>query len=334
MKLVKTILAMVFLVSFAVIANAQTTYWLGTRDGDHIRFETRIPADAVAIIKHNSPAPGRGADTKPRFRSFTHNIDGKTMKFYANELSWETPKLSEGGLTWMVDAGMGADWKYCNTKDPLWQDFSDALKSISTSSGGWSVAKVVMAEGNGDDHPTVSLNQDGSYGKMSPEKEAEFRLADMSSKASLSEDELGEVRDYLLAIANAGRANPNYRKSAGAKKHLDLQSGLQPLVFNDFYNKAAQIQAEYCARVKQATHDNADAGMETVASRLKSVGFPKGAYEAAGQGGLLNECPTCWMKSETHHKPWWNLEGEIVTEVGFGVAKADNGTWYFVAVIG
>jgi len=332
MKLIKSMLAMMFLASFAVMANAQT-YWLGTRDGDNIRFETQIPADAVKIIMHNLPAPGRGADTKPRFRSFTHNIDGKPMKFYANELSWETPKLSNGGFTWMVDAGMGADWKYCNTKDPLWQNFADALSSISTSSGGWSVAKVVMAESTGDDNPKVALNQDGSYGKMSPEKEAEFKLADMSSKASLTEDELGEVRDYLLAIANAGRANPNYRKEAGAKKHLVLQSGLKPLVLNDFYNKAAQIQAEYCARVKEATHNNTDAGMETVESRLKSVGFPNGAYEAAGQGPLLNECPTCWMKSETHHKPWWNLEGEVVTEVGFGVAKADNGTWYFVAVI-
>lgn len=336
MRSIKFKLAIIILLTtaFVITANAQTTYWLGTRDGDQIRFETKIPADAVKVIMNNSPAPGRGADTTPRFRSFTHTIDGKAMKFYANELAWETPKLSEGGLTWAVDAGLGADWRNCNTKDELWQDFSDALKSIATSTNGWSVAKVVMAESTGNDHPTVALNRDGSYGKMSADKEAEFKLADMSSKSSLSEDELNEARDYWLAIVNTGRANPNYRKEAGAKKNLDLQSGLKPLVLNEFYNKAAQLQAEYCARVQQATHDNTDAGMATVESRLKSVGYDKGAYEAAGQGGLLNQCPTCWMKSETHHRPWWNIEGQVVTEVGFGVAKAANGNWYFVAVIG
>lgn len=334
MKKIQLITTTLFLLCLVLTTKAQTTYWLGTRDGDQIRFETRIPGDAVKIIKHNTPAPGRGADTKPRFRSFTHTIDGKTMKFYANELAWETPKLSNGSLTWAVDAGLGAEWKNCNTKDPLWQDFSDALKSIATSSDGWSVAKVVMAESTGENHPTVALNQDGSYGKPSPEKEAEWKLADMSSKSSLTEDELNEARDYWLAIANAGRANTNYRRQAGAKTALNLPAGLKPLVLNDYYNKAAQIQAEYCAKVKQATHDNDDPKLATVELRLKSVGLDKGAYEAAGQGGLLNECPTCWMKSETHYRPWWNLDNEIVTEVGFGAAKADNGNWYFVAVIG
>lgn len=329
----KLITMTILLLSFAVVAEAQTTYWLGTRDGDELRFETQVPPDAAAIIMNKSKAPGKGDDTTPRYRTFTYTIDGKAARFHSNEIGWETPKLVEGSFTWAVASGMGADWKEVNTKDPLWNDFAEALKTLATGSDGWSSAKVVMAESNGKAAPTVHLNRDGSTGKPSAGSLAEWRLADMNSKASLTPEELDEVRDYLLAVANAGRANTNYRRAAGSKTALDLPAGLKPLALSDTLNKAAQNQAEYCARMKEATHDQDDPKYASLDARLKLFGFDRAGAEAAG-GGSLQDYPTGWMKSETHYRPWWNLDGQVVTEVGFGVAKGADGNWYIVAVLG
>ena len=327
-------LALLLLLGGAAAASAQTTYWLGTRDGGQLKFTTQVPADAAAVIMHSQPSPGRGADTMPRSRNFNYSIDGRTVQFHANHLAWETPKLDDGGLTWHVAAGMGADWKNCDPKNPLWPAFAAALRSLATDAEGWSQAKVIMAESTGKNAVSAKLNMDGSYGAQTPEKIAEFKLADLSTKDGLSEDELSQVRGYLLTIANAGRANTNYRREAGAKTALVLQAGLTPLMLDDKLNQAAQIQAEYCARIKEATHDNADPDQADMGIRLKHVGYEGQAAEAAGQGALLNACPECWMKSETHYRPWWNLDNQIVTKIGYGVAKADNGTWYFVAVLG
>lgn len=317
-----------------VAASAQTTYWLGTRDGSQLKFTTQIPADAAAIIMYSAPAKGRGVDTTPRYRNFTYNIGGQAIRFHATELSWETPDLDQGSLTWVVAAGAGAEWMSADPKNPLWSGFATGLRSLAKDAGGWSSAKVVMAEANGKNPPSAKLNLDGSYGAMTPDKMAEQKLIDMSSQDGLSDTELNQVRGLLLTIANAARVNTNYRRDAGAKSALNIQAGLKPLALDDKLNQAAQVQAEYCAQVKQATHDNANPDEADMEKRLKNVGWEALAYEAAGQGSLLNACPECWMKSETHYRPWWNFDNQIVTKIGYGVAKADDGTWYFVAVFG
>ena len=314
------------LMGFTVMAQAQTTYWLGERDGDSLRFETAVPADAAAIIMNMAPKGGS------RYRTFTHTLGGKAVRFHSNEIAWETPKLAEGSFTWATDSGMGDDWKSVNTKSPQWPDYMEALKKLGVDVNGWSSAKVVIAEGTGAVAPAFSLNRDGTTGKPSAAQIADWRLTDMTAKDSLTADELTEARDYFLAIANAGRANTNYRKEAKCKTALNLPANLKPLVLNDKLNKAAQIQAEECAKVKEATHDHGDADLADMGKRLKSVGFNEVAYEAAG-GGPLQDCPTTWMKSETHYRPWWNLDEQVVTQVGFGAARADNGTWYYVAVL-
>jgi uncharacterized protein YkwD len=326
-------LALLLLCS-AAATSAQTTYWLGTRDGGQLKFTTQIPADAAAIIMYSAPAKGRGADTSPRYRNFTYNIDGRSIRFHANELGWETPDLDQGSLTWAVAAGVGAEWKSADPKNPLWGGFAAGLRSLAKDTEGWSYAKVIMAEGNGNSGPSARLNLDGTYGAMSPDKIAEQKLIDLSSNDSLSDDELDQVRGFLLAIANAARANTNYRRDAGAKSALNIPAGLTPLQLDDKLNQAAQVQAEYCARIKETTHDNADPDQADMGKRLKNVGYEEMGYEAAGQGSLLNACPECWMKSETHYRPWWNFDNQVVTKIGYGVAKADNGIWYFVAVLG
>lgn len=327
-------LALLLLLGVAAATSGQTSYWLGTRDGNQLKFTTQVPADVAAIIMYSAPAQGRGADTTPRYRNFTYNIDGHPIRFHSTELGWETPDLDQGSLTWAVAAGVGAEWKSADPKNPLWPSFAAGLRSLAKEAEGWSYAKVVMAEGNGKNAPTARLNLDGTYGAMTADKIAEQKLADLSSNDGLSDDELNQVRGYLLTIANAARANTNYRRQAGAKAALNIPAGLTPLRLDDKLNQAAQVQAEYCARIKETTHDNADPEQADMGKRLKNVGYEAMAYEAAGQGALLNACPECWMTSETHYRPWWNLDNQVVTKIGYGVAKADNGTWYFVAVLG
>jgi uncharacterized protein YkwD len=332
--LLKILTLALLLLCGAAATSAQTTYWLGTRDGGQLKFTTQIPADAAAIIMYNAPAKGRGADTTPRYRNFTYNIDGRSIRFHSTELGWETPELDKGSLSWAVAAGVGAEWMSANPKGALWSGFAAGLRSLAKDADGWSYAKVVMAEGTGNSAPSARLNLDGTYGAMSPDKLAEQKLIDLSSNDGLSDDELNQVRGYLLTIANAARANTSYRRDAGAKSALNIPAGLTPLQLDDKLNQAAQVQAEYCAKIKDATHDNADPDQADMGKRLKNVGWEDLAYEAAGQGSLLNACPECWMKSETHYRPWWNFDNQVVTKIGYGVAKADNGTWYFVAVLG
>jgi len=153
----------------------------------------------------------------------------------------------------------------------------------------------------------------------------------MNSKNSLTPAELNLVPGYMLTIANAGRANPNYRREMGSKTALDLPTGLKPLKLDPIFNKAAQLQADYCARTRQVTHDQNDPKYADVGKRLKAFGYEKGGWEAAG-GGSLQDFPTGWMAGETHYRPWWNLGGHVATTtVGFGVAKGSDGTWYHVA---
>lgn len=327
----KLMALILFLLGSTLAAQAQTTYWLASRDGDQLRFEVQVPPDAVKLILHKDKAPKGGDDTTPRYRTFTHTIDGKDIRFHSNELGWETPKLQDGSFTWVTGSGMGADWKGCNTKDALWPDFADALASLATSAEGWSSAKVIIAESSGKEAPNVRLNLDGSAGTPSEEKVALWRLADLTSKEHLSSEELEEARGFMLTVANAGRANPGYRREMGSKTALNLPKNLKPLELDEKLNEAAQHQAEYCAKVKEPTHDQDDPKYATLGDRLKLfTGSEIAGAEAAGAGGL-QDYPTGWMKSETHYRPFWNLEGPI-THVGFGIAKGSDGNWYVVAV--
>ena len=326
--------------SFAVfqgtisLAQAETTYWLGVKDGEQLHFTVRVPTDAVAVILHQEKAPKRDDSTKPRYRTFTHTIDGKNFVFHGNEIGWETPKLANGNLSWVVNAGVGAAWRRCNTKDPLWNDFAEGLSSIATPfSRGWSQAKVIMLESTGTEPPQIRTNWDGTIGQPSAEATAIAKLTAMNEKDSLSPEELDHVREYMLEVANAGRANPEYRRQMGSKVALNLPSDLKPLVLGENHNNAAQNQAEYCAKIKKATHAQDDPTLATLGLRLQQFNVEGGFAEAAG-GGNLQNYPTNWMKSDTHYRPWWNLDEQVTTVVGFGIAKGDDGKWYAVAVFG
>ncbi len=150
----------------------------------------------------------------------------------------------------------------------------------------------------------------------------------LDNEASLSSDQLTAVRESMLQINNEGRLNPNYRKAAGNKTALRLPADLTPLVLSKVLNEMAQEQAVYQASIKDVTHENRNYG--SFGDRVKKH-VSVMAAEACSEGPL-SEHPTEWMKSETHYKPTWNLDGQTVNAVGFGVAKGSDGKWYHTAI--
>lgn len=209
MKKIRFILtAILFVTGSAALAQAQTTYWLGTKNGNELRFNVQVPKDAAAIIMNASKAPDGDGATVPRYRTFTQNIGGKIVVFHANEIGWETPKLDDGGLTWVTESGVGAEWRECDTKDPLWRNFAAALRNLATPfSEGWSQAKVVIAEGIGKTAPTARLNLEGAGGGSSSggggvKKEVAGSTRCSGVKTPLSDAEIDEI----LRVHNAARA--------------------------------------------------------------------------------------------------------------------------------
>lgn len=312
---------------------AQNAYWIGTPAGGQLKFDVQIPADVAAMVLKTAAAPGRGSDTKPRYKRIAHQVNGASLIFHSNELSWDGDGLAKGELTWTVEAGFGAEWKDLNTSDPLYKGFSAAIKAQAANvMDNWKSARVFIYQG-AKLPANFRLNEDGSYGEMTAVAKATKLLKDLSPKAKLNDNEKASVLQALLVITNDIRANSEYRKQNDCKLFRDLPSGLKPLKYDGALIRAAQNQAEYCAKVKEATHDQDDPIMADLGKRMaffKAKDLP--AYEAAG-GGSLSDCPTVWMKSETHFRPWWNLDGQVVNSVGFGFAKSADGNWYFVAVL-
>ena len=310
-------------------AFAQKSYWMGRKDGSQLKYDIKVPNEVVTkvVMKKDKPA-NRGADCLPKFKMFTNNINGVDYTFYSNAIGWE--KFGTGDFTWAVDAGLGADWVEVSTKDEAFKDFvNNGLGPIkSTTPDGWGSAVVTVVEIDGTDAPDIATNLDGTTGAPSKEKAAMWRLKELTSKSTLSMDEMDEARNCMLIIANGGRSNPNYRKENGCKQDLNLPSGLAPLMLADDLNQAAQEQANYQASINKVTHDHAN--YKDYGDRITKNGIDKTTAEACA-GGELQDTPTNWMTSETHYRPFWNLEGPL-THVGFGLAKGSDGTWYTTAI--
>lgn len=325
-------LALTLTILFCVIflsgesAFAQKSYWMGRKDGSQLRYDIKVPNEVVTKVIMKST--GKGADTKPRFKSFTNNIDGTDYTFYSNDIAWE--KFGTGDFTWNVESGMGADWVEVATTDAAFKDFvNNGLAPIKSSTpDGWGSAVVTVVEIDGTDAPGIATNLDGTTGAPSKEKAAMWRLKELTSKSTLSMDEMDEARNCMLIITNAGRSNPNFRKENGCKQDLNLPSGLAPLMLADDLNSAAQEQANYQASINKVTHDHSD--YKDYGDRITKNGIDKTTAEACA-GGELQDTPSNWMTSETHYRPFWNLEGPL-THVGFGLAKGSDGTWYTTAI--
>jgi hypothetical protein len=139
------------------------------------------------------------------------------------------------------------------------------------------------------------------------------------------------VRQSMLDILNAARADPSIFPDA---QHTNPSQG--PLKLHDNLNFAAQNQADYCAKLLRdptsaEAHDQP--GFDRIArwKRYVGEGFP--IYEAQGATNDLQDYPRGWMTGDTHYRPFWNLDNQIVTHVGFGIAKNLSGRFQLVATL-
>ncbi len=166
-------------------------------------------------------------------------------------------------------------------------------------------------------------------------------LASMSKKSTLTEPERAKIRETMLTIMNEARRNPNYRKLQKCKTALNLPSNLKPMFMDDKLNMLAQQQADYQASINKVTHANRNFKLSPgedatnyYGYRARITQYPKAGPEACAGNMELAATPIEWMKSETHYRPTWNLDGDNSKGVGFGFAKGSDGFWYTTAVWG
>ncbi|HEX8200977.1 MAG TPA: CAP domain-containing protein, partial [Isosphaeraceae bacterium] len=177
--------------------------------------------------------------------------------------------------------------------------------------------------------------------------------------------DLNTFRLSMLAIGNMGRRDPDYRKKHGETVATDLSgqtvllpadppnhpNGEEPrifqhhqtppyfddLVLNDALNQAAQFQAEYQASTGKPGHDGPEnyngVNLTFFGDRARFFGYTFNLEgEGAGQG-TPTDFPEGWMKSNTHYRPWFNV-GADVREVGLGIARGEDESWYTCVVSG
>lgn len=326
------------MLSLAAPAEAQkTSYWRGFRYPTVVQFNSSLPDDVALAAKSYTQAAGYMTRVETR--------NGKRYVLYYTTFAWDGNGVSKGTLSWVTARGAGADWRTFNISDPKWATFAQNLVSASKpyGRGNWRQAGFYFIESPDSAPPPFSINPDGTSGPPTPVQLATFRLEERDrvlDRAPLSGKDIGElrlkaIRGDFLTIANAGRANPNYRRQNGNREAVNLPANLKPMRLNEKLNQAAQIQADYCAQMNQLTHDQPRNRLRMkVPDRLKEVGYNGQAWEAGGAGAPLAEYPTDWMKSETHYRPWWSLDAPNEDDVGFGAAKSATGIWYVVALAG
>lgn len=172
--------------------------------------------------------------------------------------------------------------------------------------------------------------------------------------------DMAAMRREILAWGNLGRRDPAFRKDnkwandfsgstvqTGPNKLETLyKTNQQPPYFNDLVlhpqlNEACQFMAEYYAKTNGnaqmpdgapkhnapgVTYQGAD--MSTVDARRDHFAPGVGTSgEGLGGGGPADAFPESWMRSETHYRPWFNIDFDNKS-VGLGAAKTSNG-WFF-----
>lgn len=148
---------------------------------------------------------------------------------------------------------------------------------------------------------------------------------------SISSGDLRKSRQQFLETTTRKRAE------SGAKTQE-----------NAALNEAAQWQSELMARYKETGHDAVEVGgpayasMREIADRGKYFGWPTGAEACTAHGNSNgSEIAMIWINSPTHYRPFVPTRdpsseagNRQLTQVGFGVAKSEDGLFYSCALFG
>lgn len=337
-----------------------STHWLGTSTGTEYYFATPVPTDVAAMLTASDPKYLRFRDL-PKASSQT--IDGKTYSLVTITIAWDNDLIDRGAIAFSRNGGVeNGAFANMDTKSPHWKAVSDQIKAQARPKGTWKYADLMVLHNPSDTPPTVripipeiqQLRTKLAALNGGPTKPGQF-YSDVKIPADLE-----QVRSLMLAYGNAGRRAPDFRLKNGSKTATDLsrdtvatlsnsaekvnKDNPTPPYFNDHaldskLNDAAQLQAEYQASILSVTHDgprqfkNPKTGKVVSLFKLEDRAsfFDIGNVVEGCGAGTIDQYPHGWMASDTHFRPWFNVD-KFTTTIGYGVAKGSDGTWYFAAV--
>lgn len=346
------------------IFGEQERYWLGRPDGTEYVFDTPLPPDFAAKILAADPNK-YFIDKTPR-EFLPQNVGGAEYSFVKTQITYDKPQFDKGQLALVRKPGTtDMSWIDGKLKSTVGEPLAKQLPA--PKQGEWKSVDMIILISPNAEMPTVrvpipetTLAKIGMY-NLGEETKPGLYYPQVKIPADLD-----AFRAQMLAYGNAGRRDADFRKYNEAKTATDLsgetvdayaddsktrthkekvfrQSETPPYfndhVLNDKLNQAAQFQAEYQASRNQMGHDGPrsftdpntgkSGDLSTLGKRAEFFGVAS-VVEAAG-GGAPGNAPHSWMASDTHFRPWFNVDG-CYPEIGYGAAVAANGTWYYAAV--
>jgi len=333
------------------------TLWLGRPEGKEFVFDVQIPADfAIRVLASDPKFP---AD-KSYAKFSTEEVNGTSYNLVRTGFTWDKDLRDSFQISYWKGGMLGEAWRDVKKDDPEWLAFIPSLEALAAPDRSWSTLTVLALISDDTTPPTVRLPIPAmEYARAQMLALSEQTVAGTYFPNVKQPADLDAYRVQMLDYGNAGRRDPNFRKDNGAQTATDLTldmvdtlGGPQKVIrtsdtppffpdhiLDENLNKAAQFQAEYNASQKQGGHagpiawtDPATGKTVNMYEMVDRVVYFGGAnaVEAAG-GSAPGGLPHGWMKSETHFRPWFNVD-KCTTKIGYGAAQADNGQWYFVAV--
>jgi hypothetical protein len=347
---------------------AQTpTYWLATVErtptATTYTYNVQAPDYFVPWLLETT-ARGGG-------RPINKTIDGKTYTLVPQFFAWDTKGSAPARTGQIrldnQNSRMNGIWK---SHDKLKTDQTlirllDSAATPTMLDSPWRYADLLALRWDGAGAPSLKYSEPIPELTQLMNRMVSFNDAPMKQGVYFPTvkipSDLLAFQALMWSYGNAGRRDPDFRKNRPEPKTATDLSGPtvntlkgQEKVFkqnpvppyfarhapNEKLNAAAQFQAEYIAFTNQLTHDGPKDYRDPASGKIVDMsgawlraeffGAGRDVVEAAGLGGP-GDYPEGWLHSDTHFRPWFNVDG-CYPEIGYGAAMLKRGTWALVAV--
>jgi hypothetical protein len=143
------------------------SYWLGRQPDpqtEEFVFDVPVPSDLAAKL---TCADAKGAKFKSGVREFLWEIDGKTYRFFQNDVSWDDNRIDTGMFAHFRDEAVEPNaWVRVDPKAAGFRAVRDALVAQKKArDGGWFEASPILLRAEGKENPklTVNFNADAPF---------------------------------------------------------------------------------------------------------------------------------------------------------------------------
>jgi hypothetical protein len=344
--------------------NAEASpYRMARVDGTEYVFDVPMTADFAAMV---TCAPEKYARFRDLCAESSEEIGGAAHTVIRSQVTWDKDLIDNGQVAFARD-GMLRDmswWMKLDQKDAGWPELAKALRKDATKSGTWSHMDILVVTSPPAGEPLRLPVPAGELAvRRMVELSGETKAGTYYPNVKVPKD-LDGFRAQMLAFSNAGRRDPDFRKNhrtatvtdlslnevitkGGAKEKVFRENDTPPY-FSDqksdpALDKMAQFQAEYNAsREAPATPDlhngparftfeGRTASMLGLGERSAFFGAPSNVVEGAAGPTGVGSLPLGWMTTDTHFRPFFNVDGSYPI-VGYGAAQSAKGNWYYIFV--